>query len=322
MRTVFVVKTKNVWLIFGVVFFAVIVPLLIDSALETGEMLTWGFGIFMFLLLLGGIWVLITSYNSAKKVKKFISNVNIYEDKLTFPKPLKVEEGYLEATGKWHSSGRSSSYDVLAEFISHREMETAEVTLEVKPFFLAIAKDGSGKIYLPGVRVLDEEFKDVVILYALPSYRLEFPQETLSVSTQEDFAELRVSLIENGFGGYLQANLSKARKAKVELITKEKRVFEVKEKIAETRDVASFEYKFFDEPLLVISYYTLLDLRDILKKLKLKKIIAGHGNFILRLALDLPFKRDVKKELELGVKTEGKEEFNFPQYKHPGSSQI
>ncbi len=53
MRTIFVVKTKNVWLIVSVVFFAVIVPVLIVSALKTGEMLAWGLGIFMFLLFIG-----------------------------------------------------------------------------------------------------------------------------------------------------------------------------------------------------------------------------------------------------------------------------
>jgi|Deesub1362B_J571_1020462.scaffolds.fasta_scaffold00074_12 hypothetical protein len=305
MRTIFV-KTRKGLLVVGVVFLAVFIIALIVIAQKTGKMPLWVFGAFIFLLLLVGIGI-IASYSSTKKVEKFISNVNIYEDKLTFSKPLKVEEGYFKATGEWHSSGRSRSYHVSREFISHREMETAEITLEVKPFFLAIAQDGSGKIYLSGVRVLDEEFKDIVILYALPSYRLEFPQETLSVSTQEDFAELRISPIENGFRGYLQANLSKARKAKVELIAKGK--VEVKEKITETRDVANFEYRFFNEPILVISHYNLLDPQNLLRNLKLGRVIAGHGIFVLRLALDLPFKRDVKEELKFEVKMEEKEDF-------------
>lgn len=300
MRTIFV-KTGKGLLVVGVVFLAVFIIALMVIALKAGEIPLWAFGVFMFLLLLGGFGI-IALYNSTKKVERFIGSVDIYEDRLTFPKPLKFEEGYFEATGEWHSSGRSMSYHVSRKFIVHREMETAEITLEVRPFFLAIAQDGSGRMYLPGVRVLDEEFKDIVILYALPGYRLRFPQKTLSVSTQEDFAELRVDPIENGFRGHLQAKLSKARKAKVELVAKEK--VEVKEKIAETKDVASFEHKFFCEPILVISHYNLLDPQNLLRNLKLGRVIAGHGIFILRLSLDLPFRRDIKGELEFEVKME------------------
>lgn len=252
-----------------------------------------------------GLWfglVLFAFYRakkSFKKVEQLEKLISISEEEVRLSIPLKAEIGYFNATGYWSSSGKSRSYNVRRKFIKESEATVSSLELENKPFFLAIAQDGEGEVYLPGIRITEEEYKGTLVLYAKPSYKFKFPVESFSVSHEGDFAEARIEEKQNGFRVFVNANLSKARRVKVELISRGNRV--VKELIGDTKSIGVFEKEFLSEPLVVAGHYGQLSPLEILKAGKFGRIISGHGRFILRLALDVPFRPDIKEEIEFEV---------------------
>ena len=258
-------------------------------------------GVLGFITLWVGLmsFVIYRSRKSFEKVRNIKEIISISENEISFLKPLRAEVGYFDAYAYWSSSGKGSHYHVFKSFLKESEEAVTSFKLETKPFLLSIAQDGTGDIYLPGVRILNDEYKDVVILYAKPSYEVRFPLESFVVSANGDFAEARIEEIENGFRISVSANVSKARRAKVELVSRRKRV--VKEVIGDTKNVGVFEKEFLNEPLIILGHYDQVSPLKILKGGKFGRIIAGHGKFILRLALDIPFRPDIKEEIEFEV---------------------
>ncbi|NJE25150.1 hypothetical protein E3E22_00595 [Thermococcus sp. MV5] len=264
-------------------------------------------GILGFITLWAGLmsFVIYRSRKGFEKVKKIKEIISINENEVSFLKPLKVGIGYFDAYGYWSSSGKSRHYHAFKSFIMEREDTLNSLKLETKYFLLAIAQDGEGEVYLPGIRILDEEYKDVIILYANPSYEVSFPLESFAVSANEDFAEARVEARDYGFKVLISATLSKARRVKVELISKRRRA--VKEILGETKDVGAFEKNFMNETLIIVGHHDLVTPLEILKAGKFGRIITGHGKFFLRVALDIPFKPDMKEEIEFEVFPEKEE---------------
>ncbi|USG99169.1 hypothetical protein K1720_06360 [Thermococcus argininiproducens] len=198
-------------------------------------------------------FVIYRSRKSFEKVEKIKEIISISKNEISFLKPLKVEIGYFDAYGYWSSSGKSRNYHAFKSFITEREDTLNSLKLENKSFLLAIAQDGEGEVYLPGIRILNDEYKDVVILYANPSYEVRFPFESFSVSAKEDFAEARIEAKDYGFKVFISATLSKARRVKVELVSKRRRA--VKEILGETKDVGTFKKNFMNETLIIVGCF-------------------------------------------------------------------
>ncbi|ALV63044.1 hypothetical protein ADU37_CDS13450 [Thermococcus sp. 2319x1] len=236
---------------------------------------------------------------SLKKVEELERLISVIGDEISFSTPVKAEVGYFYANGRWSSSGKSRSYHVFRNFVKESEGTLSSLKFENRPFLLAIAQDGEGEVRLPGIKILNETLQGVLILYAKPSYKFSFPVESLGVSHGEDFVEARIEEIENGFRVSVSANLSKAKRAKVELISREKR--DVKELIGDTKNIGVFEKEFLNEPLVIVGHHDQISPLEILKAGKFGRIISGHGKFILRLALDVPFRPDIKEEIEFEV---------------------
>jgi len=252
-----------------------------------------------------GLWFGLTllafyrTKRSLKKVEELERLISVIGDEIRFSTPVQAEVGYFHASGYWSSSGKSRSYHVFRSFVKESETTLSSLKFENKPFLLAIAQDGEGEVRLPGIRILNETLQGALILYAKPFYKFSFPVESFSVSHEEDFAEARIEEIENGFRVSVSANLSKAKRAKVELISRGKRT--VKELIGDTKNIGIFEKEFLNEPLVIVGHYDQISPLEILKAGKFGRIISGHGKFILRLALDIPFKPDIKEEIEFEV---------------------
>ncbi|KPU62983.1 hypothetical protein EP1X_06395 [Thermococcus sp. EP1] len=264
-------------------------------------------GVLGFIALWVGLmsFVIYRSRKSFEKVKNIKEIISISENEISFLKPLRAEVGYFDAYAYWSSSGKSRHYHVFKSFLKESEEALSSFKFETKPFLLSIAQDGEGDVHLPGIRILDKEYKDIIILHAKPNYKILLPQESFSVSTEKDFAEAKVETTQNGIKIIIQANLNRARRAKIELISKHNRI--VKEPIGETKDFGIFEYAFPAEPIVIIGHYENTTPLEILRAGKFGRIIAGHGKFFLRLALDIPFKPDVKEEVEFEVFPEKEE---------------
>ncbi|EHR78842.1 hypothetical protein OCC_00302 [Thermococcus litoralis DSM 5473] len=252
-----------------------------------------------------GLWFGLTLFafyrtkRSLKKVEELERLISVSGYELRFSTPVQAEVGYFHASGYWSSSGKSRSYHVFRNFLKESETTLSSLKFENKPFLLAIAQDGEGEVRLPGIRILNETLQGALILYAKPSYKFSFPVESFSVSYEGDFAEARIEETENGFRVSVSANLSKAKRAKVELISRGERA--VKELIGDTKNIGVFEKEFLNEPLVIVGHYDQISPLEILKAGKFGRIISGHGKFILRLALDIPFRPDIKEEIEFEV---------------------
>lgn len=203
-----------------------------------------------------GLWFGLTLFafyrtkRSLKKVEELERLISVSGYELRFSTPVQAEVGYFHASGYWSSSGKSRSYHVFRNFLKESETTLSSLKFENKPFLLAIAQDGEGEVRLPGIRILNETLQGALILYAKPSYKFSFPVESFSVSYEGDFAEARIEETENGFRVSVSANLSKAKRAKVELISRGERA--VKELIGDTKNIGVFEKEFLNEPLVIV----------------------------------------------------------------------
>lgn len=240
---------------------------------------------------------------NSRKVQSLFESLGISEDIITLPGYLKFEKGFFKAVGSISSGHYGSSYSTNRTFIFDKKEEKVILELEEKPFLLAVDHDGVGIIHLPGVKFLDKKYKNVLVLYIKPSYIISFSQDRISVSYENDHAELRVFKKDNGFRCSLDiaTRFSEARKAVVEIIPEDTNFTR---RIVESKIPVEFNYKFLEEgPIVMISHSNYISPRIILKRLKLKDgIVSGHGKFLLRLSLDLPFKKDIKEEIILTVK--------------------
>jgi len=237
----------------------------------------------------------------SRKAESLFKSLVISGDRIALPGLLKVEEGFFEATTCPSQSDFTFS-DINRTFVTKNKVEI--MILELKEeFLLAVDRDGVGKIHLPGVKLLGNKFKNVLILYIKPSYIISFSQDKINISYENDYAELKVYKKHNGFRCSLDiaTNFSQARRAIVEIIPQDTNL---SRRIIETKIPVELDYKFLkEEPIVLISPSNYISPRILLKRLKLKDgIMEGHGKFLLRLSLDLPFKKDVKDEIILTVK--------------------
>jgi len=237
----------------------------------------------------------------SRKAESLFKRLEFSGYRITLPGLLKVEKGFFEAI-TCPSQSDFTFYDINRTFVTKNKVEI--MILELKEeFLLAVDRDGVGKIHLPGVKLLDKQFKNISILYIKPSFIISFSQDKICISYENDYAELKVYKKDNGFRCSLDiaTNFSQARRAIVEIILQDTNL---SRRIVETKIPVEFDYKFLkEEPIVLISPSNYISPKILLKRLKLKDgIMAGHGKFLLRLSLDLPFKKDVKEEIILTVK--------------------
>jgi hypothetical protein len=233
------------------------------------------------------------------KIKSIFQFLDIKEDKIYFSIPLKFEEGFFEVKGYRVTGANADYYEVDRKFISTNKEEKMEFELKNEPFLMVVNPFGEGKIYMPGIIICDERFRNDIILYSKPIYSVSFSQKKITATYEGDYAELSVYKTSNGFKGslYIPGNLTKARKAKIELIgDKDKNIYK---KIIESKQSVEFEYKFLEESIVIVSNYKIFSPMILNKKLNIPFLIEGHGTFLLRLTLDIPFKEDIKEELIL-----------------------
>jgi len=167
-------------------------------------------------------------------------------------------------------------------------------------------KKGLGVIETEALRIVDEEFKDIVIFWILPpkAEEISFSKNIVTISN-DDYVQLKLNSIDGGFKGEVFSKLRKAKCVRIELepgyLPKPFNwPFQVKKQL--TKD-SHFIYNIVHEPLLIITHFRIISpsmLRRLLKE-KDDIILTNKGRLILSLILELSQGKIIKEEVEIIV---------------------
>ncbi len=272
-----------------------------------GRVFLLGFMVFATLLFVAGFYFQHAILKQAKKAESLFSIASISESGISFPEELEFEYGILNMKAWWSSSGKSRSYHVSREFIPAGTARASNIPFVNAEFRMAILSDGSGFVSAPAVRILSEPYKDVVFLFLTEKGKVD-ANGTLVLSTDNDSAQVIVKGVGESITGRVYSTLNKARKVKIAISAPES-AYEIP--IAEG-DNFEFSYKMLpEENIIIAGGYKLIDPRVIKRKLGKQYMVMGHGEFILKGTLDLPFRRDVSETMSFTVTLEEKDEWGF-----------
>ncbi|ASJ06156.1 hypothetical protein [Thermococcus pacificus] len=228
--------------------------------------------------------------SSRERCRRFSESVAVEGTFLKLPIETKLSKGKFVLRGEWRGS-KNRYYHIERSFEALEELSAGEIELTPEPFSVEVKKNDDALVELLAYIVEEGEFKNAVIVPIIPSYSVEIEKDTLEASKDMEFAHLRVEVIESGLYGKLYVNVSKCRGARVEF---EKNGIHTREKLVEVKESgeAEFRREFWTKPLILIMDRNHADprkLRDVFGK---QEILEGHGEYLIRLTLDVPFSKD------------------------------
>jgi len=242
-----------------------------------------------------------------KKAESLLSIVSISEGGISFPEEFEFEYGILNMKAWWSSSGKSRSYHVSREFIPAGTARASDIPFINAEFKMLIWHDGSGFVSAPAVRILSEPYRDVVFLFLTEKGKVD-ANGTLVLSTDNDSAQIIVKGVEENITGRVYSTLNKARKVRITISAPES-TYEIP--IAEGNNF-EFSYRMLpEEKIIIAGGCKVIDPKGIKRNLNKQHVVMGHGKFILKGILDLPFRRDVSENMSFTVTLEERDEWGF-----------
>ncbi|NJE30137.1 hypothetical protein E3E38_03610 [Thermococcus sp. 18S1] len=287
-------------LIFMAAFMAPLVYMFLSAA--GGTLFLVLFIAFALLIFGGGLYGVIRVRSASKKAEAFFSAAEFSDSAVSLPGEMDFEVGVLEMRG-WWSGGKNRTYHVSRKFTAERMSRGSRIPFIDGEFKAAVYSDGTGFIRAPAVRVLSEPYRDVVLLFLTSKGRVE-GEGTVTVSTQEDSAQVSFRGDGKLIRGSVYSTLTKARRVKVALTT-EGFSFE---KILGTG--TSFEFSALmlpEESTVVVGNYKTVSPKSLAGSLGGGTLVMGHGEFTLRAILDIRLRPDVKAEEPFVVELEMEE---------------
>ncbi|WP_048061585.1 hypothetical protein [Hyperthermus butylicus] len=229
------------------------------------------------------------------KLKEIIASMS--SSTLTFAEIIEAEIGKLVSRGFW---ARLSGYQRTVEFHPEQKTRLDKLVLEQKQFLTVIGSDGSGVLQLPAVKLRKRGYEDVIVAYAAPGlFRVE--PDSFNVLTGDDYVEVSFEREARHLSGTVTALLTKARKVTVELVYESGKQHRVK--LFSGRESRRIEYMGLTEPLVIIGPVKAVTPLVLKEKLKLKNtLLAGYGEFKLRIVLHMPRGRRITKAFTLRLK--------------------
>ena len=291
-----------------IIFFAIILPLLSTAKIPL-TILSF-IVLFMFLPLILSIYIARKYGKISRRIDKLKSMTVLGDNELKLPYSIRVEKGEAEIGGYWTSSGRSRSYRHYCIFIPKSPPEYVE-SIGISNFkskqTILIDIDGSGVIKAPAIRVLEPEFQDLLLIVINPKLNLKRQHLSIRVASEGDIAEASIEVEDNILSGVIyRPIIGKARKARLELRSKikpskgsEQQIVKViaRAKTSSTNFKLNLSLK---EPIIILSHKDAISPNGIARTLKWSTPVImgfGHGEYKLRLVLNLPFRRDVFREV-------------------------
>ncbi|NJE60244.1 hypothetical protein [Thermococcus sp. 21S7] len=222
-----------------------------------------------------------------KLVEEISGRIEVLENALLFPESVKAEYGRFNAASSVligpRIGGRGSRYytsawlfDTSRKFVPEKSVLSSELPLTPAEYRLELDVPGSGRIELPGYRLKN----GVLLLYITPSYRFTFPSDVMTAGNLEDYAQVSLKPLENGFEGEVSPSLRKADYADLSLVGKM-----VEDIVFFGDEPGRFTYEFLSEPILVVSHEKILDPPKLQKAMNGLSKVSGHGKFTLRLSV-------------------------------------
>jgi hypothetical protein len=273
------------------------------------------FGMVTFLLVFGVFFVLIpiivavmafSRYSKASKTLSMLMNeASISESGVLLPQPVQYDVGIYTARGEWRGSGKHRHYYVSHSFSPTDHGEGSSIPIPRGEFSVDVKADDTGEIVFPAIRIPSGPYGGALLLYLDPNGEVE-GSGTIQVSHGEDSAQLTYRGDGRAISGTVYSMVKKARKAKVELYRPglEGNRFRVGEGIT-----FDFSRAMLPEESMLIVAYEGFSPADFRKMMKGGEYLMGHGEYGIRLVLDIPLRPDVVEEGRFRVRyEEAKEE--------------
>lgn len=243
------------------------------------------------------ILLVLLAYYISKETKDLNSKVKIISESIRsgeifFQEEQTFEIGEIEIEGYYTGSGSHRSYSVKHTFKAERESRGIRAKVPFGPYYVSVDKEGEGIIRMRGLRIKEGNLKGVVICGLTPSFEYEVERGgRLTISTQEDYSEMRVFPSGNSLKGEVKSFLRRARKVRVKFCSEDA------ESVLGEGESFSFELNPINERILVFSQKT--SPKEIAERLGLESCVCGVGEFLLELSLNLPLGRDVSSSLRV-----------------------
>ncbi len=248
---------------------------------------------FLFILI-----VLAKVFTGNKKVSALFEDSEVSESRVTFPEELDYEVGRVTLEGYSDVRPRSRSYHVKRRFQSMGKHRGGFVEFPNEQFRVQLLRDGRGRIEAPAVRVLSEPYRNVLLIFFTDEGQVD-GSGSLTLNRESDVATVSFRGEGKELKGMVQAELSKARKVKIEVGSGK-----VWKKIAEGMN---FDFNFSplpEEKTVVFANYKTVSPISLMKSLWRDSAVLGHGTFELKAVLDVPLARDVVEKSAFRVEKE------------------
>jgi len=287
--------------IFMVLFTLPLIYMLIN--VPEGRLFMLGFFVFFLLMMSLGAYSLLRRRGEYRRAENFASLVGFSDSGVTFPEELEFETGTLEMKGYWVGSGKSRSYHVERKFIPKEKKRASRVPFMGSPFKVAVSPDGTGFVKAPAVRITDELYKNIVVLFFTDEGDVR-GSGTVTVATESDSAQVNYRGDGKFIAGTVYSTLTKARGVKVAISAEG---FEYEKIVGKGRSFEFRERMLPEEKVIMVGSYGTATPKMVGNGLGGGTVILGHGEFIIRGILDIRLRPDVRAEETFRVELKGEE---------------
>ncbi|WP_297090449.1 hypothetical protein [Thermococcus sp.] len=287
--------------IFTVLFMAILAFVLVS--VSEGRLLITAFFAFFLLIMFSGIYVLMKKRREYRRAESFAGLSGFSGSEVTFPEELEFEVGTLEMRGYWVGSGRNRSYHVERKFISKEKKRAPRAPFMDSPFKVAVSPDGTGFVKAPAVRIIDELYKNIMLLFFTDEGEVR-GSGTVTVATESDSAQVNYRGEGKFIAGTVYSTLTKARRVKVALTSKG---FEYEKVVGKGGSFEFRERMLPEEKVTMVCSYLTVTPKMVAESLGGGTILLGHSEFIIRGILDIRLRPDVRAEETFRVELKGEE---------------
>jgi len=255
----------------------------------------------MALFLVGSLVVgLFIAKRRLKHLDTFLMEAQVLRDGLCLPQEADYETGVYSAKGYWSSSGRSRTYHVQSKFQGNDEGRASRIPLPSGKFVISVKRNDEGYISAPAVR-LGGRYEGVVVMILDPQGTVE-GSGTLTATYGDDYATLNFEGNGSILEGKVSSSLGKARKSRVEIYHRDypSNHFRIAGGLNYTFSFNPFKWLKRGEKNVIVTAQGFSP-REFRRLFGMGEYLIGHGQYGIRLVLDIPMHRDVVEEASFEV---------------------
>jgi hypothetical protein len=225
-----------------------------------------------------------------RSVSRFVNDAEVLPGGgIRLPVPVEYGLGQYVCIEK-PKEGPGDSYDFgFTEKHSGRENL---IPVPKGPFTVSVGSWGEGLIRFPAVHIRSRPYEDVLLLFMDASGETT-GEGVVEVASEDELATLSFRGSGGSITGRVSSSLTRSRKVRVEVYHRE-----VPRNVFLLGEGPSFEFSrrlLPEESTLIITFY-LFGPGDFLELWGAREALLGHGEYVLRLTLDRPWRFDVHGE--------------------------